>query len=69
MTGKTTSAAVAGLESAEGAVTRRRLGLEASRPAPLADGASLLSAVEIGIRQDSGDGETGFGLEMGAGLD
>ena len=64
----TTSEAVKELASSEGAVSRLRLGLEAVRPFPLSGGASLLPSLEIGLRQDSGDGETGFGLELGAGL-
>ena len=65
---QTTSEAVAGLASSEANVTRLRLGLEATRPVPLANGASLLPSLELGIRQDSGDAETGFGMELGAGL-
>lgn len=35
-----------------------RLGLEAARPFPLANGASLVPSMEVGIRQHSGDAET-----------
>ena len=65
---KTTSEEVEGLESSEGNVSRFRLGLEATRPFPLANGASLLPSMEVGIRQDSGDAETGFGMDLGAGM-
>ena len=65
---KTSSAAVAGLESSEGNVSRLRLGLEATRPFLLSEGASLSPALELGVRQDGGDAETGFGMELGAGL-
>ena len=65
---KTTSEAVAGLESSEGNISRLRLGLEATRPFPLANGASLSPSLEVGLRQDSGDAETGFGMDLGAGL-
>ena len=65
---KTTSDAVTGLASSEANISRLRLGLEATRPVPLANGASLLPSLELGIRQDSGDAETGFGMELGAGL-
>ena len=65
---KTTSAAVAELESSEGNITRLRLGLEATRPFPLSNGAALSPSLEVGIRQDSGDAETGFGMDLGAGL-
>ena len=65
---KTTSEEIEGLESSEGNVSRFRLGLEATRPFPLANGASLLPSMEVGIRQDSGDAETGFGMDLGAGV-
>ena len=64
----TTSAAVEGLKASEGSVSRLRLGLAATRPFPLANGAALLPSLELGMRQDGGDAETGFGLEVGAGL-
>ena len=65
---KTSSEAVEGLESSEGNISRLRLGLEATRPFPLANGASLSPSLEVGLRQDSGDAETGFGMDLGAGL-
>ena len=65
---KTTSEAVEGLASSEGNISRLRLGLEATRPFPLANGASLSPSLEVGLRQDSGDAETGFGMDLGAGL-
>ena len=65
---KTSSEAVEGLASSEGTITRLRLGLEASRAFPLANGASLSPSLEVGLRQDSGDAETGFGMDLGAGL-
>ena len=65
---KTTSEAVEGLASSEGNISRLRLGLEASRAFPLANGASLSPSLEVGLRQDSGDAETGFGMDLGAGL-
>ena len=72
MTVHTASDAVSGaggnLAAAEAEVTRLRLGLDASRPIPLADGSALTPRMEIGLRHDSGDAETGFGAEIGAGL-
>ena len=65
---KTTSQEVERLKSSEGNVSRFRLGLEATRPFPLANGSSLLPSMEVGIRQDSGDAETGFGMDLGAGI-
>ena len=68
MTVKTTTDAVDGLAASEGNVSRFRLGLEAVRPFPLSNGASLLPSLSVGVRQDSGDAETGFGTELGAGV-
>ena len=65
---KTTSEAVVGLASSEGNISRLRLGLEATRPFTLSNGASLSPSLEVGLRQDSGDAETGFGMDLGAGL-
>ena len=65
---KTTSEAVEGLASSEGNISRFRLGLEASRAFPLTNGASLSPSLEVGLRQDNGDAETGFGMDLGAGL-
>jgi len=65
---KTSTTAVDDLSSSEGSVSRLRVGLEATRPFPLANGAALLPSLEVGMRQDDGDAETGFGLEMGAGI-
>ena len=69
---RTRSDAVSGtggnLAAAEAEVTRLRLGLEGSRPFPLADGSTLTPSAGIGLRRDGGDAETGFGVEIGAGL-
>ena len=56
------------LESAEAEVTRLRLGIEGSRPFRLASGATLTPSVEIGVRNDGGDAETGLGVDIGGGL-
>ena len=63
-----TSGAGGNMAAAEAEVTRLRLGLEASRPFPLADGSMLTPSLEIGLRHDGGDAETGFGADIGAGL-
>ena len=72
MTVHTASDAVSGtggnLAAAEAEVTRLRLGLEGSRPFRLADGSALTPTMEIGLRRDDGDAETGFGVEIGAGI-
>ena len=64
------------LAPARAAVTRVRLGLEGARPVRLGSGsgsgagggAVLTPSLEIGVRHDGGDAETGFGLDLGAGL-
>ena len=69
---RTSSDAVSGgsgnLAAAEAGVTRLRLGLEGSQPFRLAEGATLTPSVEIGVRHDGGDAETGFGVDIGGGL-
>ena len=49
-------------------MTRLRFGLEGSRPFRLGGGSVLTPGIEIGVRHDGGDAETGFGAEIGAGL-
>ena len=56
------------LAAARATVTRLRLGLEGSRPVSLSGGASLTPSVEIGVRHDGGDAETGFGIDFGGGI-
>ena len=56
------------LEAAEADVTRVRLALEGSRPLRLGDTAMLTPSLELGVRHDGGDAETGFGADIGAGL-
>ena len=68
LTLKTTSAEVDGLESSEGSLSRRRVGLEAVRPFPLSNGASLLPSMALAIRHDSGDAEAGYGMDLGAAI-
>ena len=69
---RTRSAAVGGglshLAAATAEVTRLRLGLEGSRPFRLADGSMLTPSMEIGVRRDGGDAETGFGADIVAGV-
>ena len=65
---RTTSEKVEGLAAAEADVTRLRLGLEGSwRGLTLGSGA-LVPNIEVGLRHDGGDAETGFGLDLGGGL-
>ena len=48
---------------------RLRGAVEGARAFALAGGAALTPSVELGIRFDGGDGETGAGVELGGGLD
>ena len=68
LTAKTTSEEVEGLDPSEGSLSRLRLGVEAVRAFPLSNGASLLPTMALGIRQDGGDAESGFGMDLGAGI-
>ena len=50
------------------ATNRIRLGLESSYAFLVGEGMSLAPTVEVGIRHDGGDAETGLGLDAGGGL-
>ena len=65
---RTTTGAIAGLEATEASVWQRRLGLEGARPLALGGRLSLRPSVEVGVRYDGGDAETGAGMDVGAGL-
>ena len=56
------------LAPARATVSRLRLGLEGSRPILFDGGITLTPSLEIGVRHDGGDAETGFGLDLGIGL-
>ena len=56
------------LAGAEGAAHRWRLILESSGEIPVTEERTLTPTMEVGMRHDWGDAETGFGLEMGARL-
>ncbi len=64
----TVSGAGGAMSGAEAETTRLRLGLQGSRPFRLGDGSVLTPGMEIALRRDGGDAETGFGAEIGAGL-
>ena len=56
------------LAAAEADVTRLRLGLEGTwRGLEIGTG-TLVPRLEIGVRHDGGDAETGFGLDLGGGF-
>ena len=56
------------LDSTNAAVSRLRTALEGSQSMTIAKRMALTPSVEIGIRQDGGDAETGRGMDLGAGL-
>ena len=56
------------LAPAQAMVTRLRTGLAASRPLQLDSGVTLTPALEMGLRFDGGDAETGFGIDLGGGV-
>ena len=66
--GRGRSADGGNLAPARATVTRLRLGLEGSRPILFDGGFTLTPSLEIGVRHDGGDAETGFGLDLGGGL-
>ena len=53
------------LEAASGDVRRVRLALEGSRAFSAGPGATLTPVLELGLRHDEGDAETGTGVEAG----
>ena len=56
------------MSATEAAVTRLRTALEGSRDFVLGGRMSLAPSVEVGLRHDGGDAETGAGMDVGAGL-
>ena len=62
---RTTSGAVAGLAATEADAHRLRLVLEGTREVTWPEGQRVTPTVELGVRHDWGDAETGFGLELG----
>ena len=64
---RTESEAAAGLAAADARTRRLRLTLEGSREVKFESGV-LTPFLEVGLRHDGGDAETGSGLELGGGL-
>ena len=56
------------LAAATADATRLRLGLEGTWRGLTLGGGTLAPRLEIGVRHDGGDAETGFGLDLGGGL-
>ena len=65
---QTRTAKAQGLAAEAAGVTRLRLGLEGARAFRFEGGASLTPSVELGVRRDGGDAETGFGVDIGGGI-
>ena len=56
------------LESMSLSASRQRLTVEGSHEQELASGATFTPSIELGLRNDGGDGETGTGIEAGGAL-
>ena len=65
---RATSEAALGLLETDAVVTRLRLGLESTYAMGLSNGSTLTPKLDIGLRHDDGDAETGLGVDFGAGL-
>ena len=65
---RTESERTRGLAAASADVTRLRLGLDGSWRFALAGDAALTPSLDLGVRHDGGDAETGFGIDIGGGL-
>ena len=62
------SGAGGNLKSTRAAVSRLRTAIEGSQSLNIANQLSVKPSLELGIRQDGGDAETGRGLDLGLGL-
>ena len=65
---KATSGPNGNLKATNAVVNRLRTAIEGSQKMMIAGRMALTPSVEIGIRQDGGDAETGRGMDLGAGL-
>ena len=63
------SDAVPGMAAGRGETTRLRLGLESSRHGLTLGSGTFTPRLEAAVRHDGGDAETGFGVEVGGGLE
>ncbi len=64
---RTESSRTDGMVAADAYVSRLRAGAEGSWTFSI-DGSSITPKLEVGLRHDDGDAETGFGVEVGGGL-
>ncbi len=65
----TSSGRTGGLVASRSAATRLRVGLEGSWAVALNEEARLTPKLEMGARHDGGDAETGFGVDLGGGIE
>ena len=66
---RTTSEAVSGgVAAVDAKVTRLRVGVEGTWRGLDAGGGRLVPSLELGVRHDGGDAETGYGADMAGGL-
>ena len=65
---RTTSEKTHELAASDSDITRLRVGLQGSWHMALAGDGSITPKFELGLRQDGGDAETGFGIELGGGV-
>ena len=56
------------LAATQSDTSRLRFMLEGSRSFEVGDGGALVPSLEVGLRHDGGDAETGAGIEIGGGL-
>ena len=56
------------MAATEAQASRLRLVLEGSRPVALAGGGAFVPSLEVGLRHDGGDADTGTGVEVGGRL-
>ena len=56
------------MAATQAVVTRLRMGLEASRALQWDSGVTLTPSLEVGLRHDGGDAETGFGVDLGGAI-
>ena len=59
------SARAANTEATQADASRLRLSLQGSRSFALGEGVSVTPGLEVGLRHDGGDAETGTGVELG----
>ena len=68
MTSDAATGEAGNLAATEADTSRLRLVLEGSRRFAVGDGGALTPSLEVGLRHDGGDAETGTGIEVGGGL-